>query len=78
MATATKKRKENSASTHGRPPIGVQLHLVSISEAALILGRSVRTLRYWQAEGIMPARIKVGRRLLYPIDQLYALDRNSR
>lgn len=50
--------------------IGVQLHLVSISEAALLMGRSLRTLRYWQSKGMMPGRIKIGRRKLYRADQL--------
>lgn len=50
--------------------LGLQLHLVSITEAAHLLGRSVRTLRYWQAIGLMPERIQVGRKKLYRADQL--------
>lgn len=78
MSTNTSIHKASSVGTSGRPALGVQLHLVSISEAALILGRSVRTLRYWQAEGIMPERIQVGRRLLYPIGPLQAVKRRPR
>lgn len=46
------------------------LHLVSIYEASHVLNRSVRTIRYWQALGKMPKRVRVGRKLLYVKDQL--------
>lgn len=52
---------------------GVQMHLVSINEAAQYLGLSVRTLRYWEAQGRMPSRIKFGRRMMYRLDELNSL-----
>lgn len=39
--------------------------LISIKDAARVLGRSVRTLRRWEVAGKMPNRIKHGRRLKY-------------
>lgn len=38
---------------------------VSVDEAALLLGRSLRTLRYWEKAGHMPPRKRFGRRLMY-------------
>jgi predicted site-specific integrase-resolvase len=39
--------------------------LISIQEIAKQYGRSVRTLRRWEAKGLMPPRIKHGRRQMY-------------
>ena len=38
---------------------------VSVDEAAVLLGRSLRTLRYWEKAGHMPPRKRFGRRLMY-------------
>ncbi|WP_332713818.1 helix-turn-helix domain-containing protein [Pelagibacterium mangrovi] len=55
---------------HSHRPQSTALHLVSVDEASLLLRRSVRTIRYWQANGKMPERFRVGRRLMYIKDQL--------
>lgn len=39
--------------------------LITIETASAIIGRSVRTLRYWEAAGNMPPRIPVGKQLRY-------------
>lgn len=73
---ASKQRGfEVSEDRSGR--IGVQLHLVSIAEAALLMGRSLRTLRYWQSKGMMPDRIRIGRQKLYRADQLPLTEENK-
>lgn len=38
---------------------------VSITEAASMLGVSIRTLRRWQAAGKMPKRVRRSRQLTY-------------
>lgn len=38
---------------------------VTIEEAAEMLNRSVRTLRYWQKAGRMPKQRRFSKRLLY-------------
>ena len=50
--------------------VGPVLQLLSVTDAAQLLGRSVRTIRYWQAQARMPQRIKVGRRLMYRLQDL--------
>lgn len=44
--------------------------LVSIQEVAKQYGVSVRTLRRWQAGGLMPQRTKHGRRMKYHKDEI--------
>lgn len=39
--------------------------LVNIKTAAVALGISLRTARYWQAAGKMPVQIRRGHRLMY-------------
>jgi len=70
MGKKTHNRRQFKVSEDRLAGSGVQLHLVSITDAALIMGRSLRTLRYWQSRGMMPDRIKIGRRKLYRADQL--------
>lgn len=73
MVGAIKQIKESKVPWAEGARLGVQLHLVSVSEAAVVLGRSIRTLRYWQANGRMPARIRIGRQMMYQLDELLAL-----
>lgn len=53
--------------------LGVQLHLVTASEAALLLGCSIRTIRHWQAKGKMPLRVNFGDRLYYNLQDIARL-----
>lgn len=46
------------------PPL-CRADFVSVDEAAGILNRSVRTVRYWEKAGLMPARKRFGRQLMY-------------
>ena len=47
--------------------------LISIKEAAKLLGKTVRTVRRWEAAGKMPPRTKHGRPLKYHRDDIMAL-----
>lgn len=49
------------------------LAFIDIKRAAKILERSVRTVRRWEAEGMMPPRIKHDRRKVYRRDAVDAL-----
>lgn len=46
--------------------------LLSVGEAAELLGRSVETLYYWRKQGKGPRAFRLGRRLVYPLDDLNA------
>ena len=70
MGNRASKRRRFEVSEDRSARIGVQLHLVSVPEAALLMGCSLRTLRYWQSKGMMPDRIMIGRKKLYRFDQL--------
>lgn len=62
-AIALEKAKESAAA----------FNLISIKRAAAMLGVSLRTMRYWQARGRMPERIKHGHRLKYRLSDIQAL-----
>jgi excisionase family DNA binding protein len=47
--------------------------LISIKEAAKLLGKTVRTIRRWQAAGNMPKRTKHGHRMKYHRDDITAM-----
>lgn len=47
--------------------------LITFEGAAKILGCSVRTLRYRQASGEMPNRLRRGRRLYYKLADIFTL-----
>jgi len=47
--------------------------LISIKEAAKLLGKSVRTVRRWEAAGKMPPRTKHGHRMKYHRDDIKAM-----
>jgi excisionase family DNA binding protein len=47
--------------------------LISIKEAAKLLGRTVRTVRRWEAAGEMPPRTKHGHRMKYHRDDIKAM-----
>lgn len=47
--------------------------LIPIKEAAKLLGKTVRTVRRWQAAGKMPPRTKHGHRMKYRRDDIKAL-----
>jgi excisionase family DNA binding protein len=47
--------------------------LISIKAAAKLLGRTVRTVRRWEAAGKMPPRTKDGRRMKYHRDDIMAM-----
>lgn len=47
--------------------------LISIAEVAKKYGLSLRTLRYREARGEMPARQKHGRKLMYRKDEIAKL-----
>lgn len=49
------------------------LGLVTIKEAAVMLGHSVRSLRRWQAANLMPERIKHGHRMKYRLADIQAI-----
>ena len=70
MKEIVRKVGANRSITRPEGSAGVQLHLVSIESAAHILGRSVRTLRYWQADGRMPPRVTFARRRFYRREDL--------
>lgn len=38
---------------------------ISVTEAASILNRSLRTIRYWEKDGHMPPRKRFGKKLMY-------------
>lgn len=42
-----------------------QADFVSVVEAAEILNRSLRTIRYWEKAGHMPPRKRFGKQLMY-------------
>ena len=46
--------------------------LLTIAEAAELLRAPVATLRYWRHLGIGPRSFRLGRRVLYRRDDLYA------
>lgn len=46
--------------------------LVPAPRAAQICGKSVRTWRAWQASGLIPAPVRVGRSLLWRVRDLEA------
>ena len=50
---------------------------VSIGEAAALLGRSLRTLRYWERAGHMPPRKRFGKRLMYRRTDIARLTESS-
>jgi MerR HTH family regulatory protein len=47
--------------------------LIAIKAIAAEYGLSVRTLRRWQAAGLMPAQIRHGRRKMYRRDEVTLL-----
>ena len=47
--------------------------LISIKEAAKLLGKTVRTVRRWEAAGKMPPRTKHGRPMKYRRDDIMAM-----
>jgi excisionase family DNA binding protein len=49
-----------------------QPDLLTISEAAEVLRTPVATLRYWRHLGTGPHSFRLGRRVLYRRDDLYA------
>jgi predicted site-specific integrase-resolvase len=50
-----------------------QFPLISIKDVAKHYDVSVRTLRRWQAAGLMPSRVKHGRRLMYEKAEIAAM-----
>jgi hypothetical protein len=44
--------------------------LLTLEEAATFLRTSVATLRYWRHLGIGPAGFRLGRRVVYQLDEL--------
>jgi excisionase family DNA binding protein len=51
---------------------GQQPDLLTISEAAEVLRAPVATLRYWRHLGTGPRSFRLGRRVLYRREDLYA------
>ena len=47
--------------------------LISIKEAAKLLGKTVRTVRRWQAAGMMPPRAKHRHCMMYRRDDIKAM-----
>ncbi len=46
---------------------------ISIKETAKLLGKTVRTVRRWEAAGKMPPRTKCGHRMKYHRDDIKAM-----
>lgn len=53
-------------------PAGREPELLTITEAADLLRAPVATLRYWRHLGAGPRSFRLGRRVLYRIDDLHA------
>ena len=62
--------QNSEISATGVSAVEATMLLVTVPEAADLLRRSIRTIRYWQAQARMPQRIKVGRRLMYRLHDL--------
>ncbi|MCE8006165.1 helix-turn-helix domain-containing protein [Aestuariivita sp.] len=55
---------ERALNQLSNPPLR-KTDFVSVAEAAVILNKSVRTVRYWEKAGLMPARKRFGKQLMY-------------
>ena len=52
------------------PNTGTQAQLLTLTEAAARLRTPVATLRYWRHLGIGPDSFRLGRRVMYQLDDL--------
>jgi excisionase family DNA binding protein len=68
VKTNEARSHQEQTMTHQNPPTDHnegQHDLLTITEAADLLGAPVATLRYWRHLGTGPASFRLGRRILY-------------
>jgi prophage regulatory protein len=59
---------KNSTGDNGRPQS--QVLLLRAHEAAALCSKSLRTLRSWDAAGLIPRPVRIGRSTLWRADEL--------
>jgi predicted DNA-binding transcriptional regulator AlpA len=55
------------ATNHGQSPL-----LLTARQVAFLLGKSLRTLRTWDALGLIPRPMRIGRSTLWSLEELRA------
>jgi predicted DNA-binding transcriptional regulator AlpA len=57
---------------HSNPDLDAKPLLINAMTAATLCGRSLRTWRSWDASGRIPESVRIGRSILWRLDEIHA------